>query len=178
MGTYGSIRRIPGIDLMLKICEIAENKNYKVFLLGAKPEIISLAAANIKKKFPGLNIVGLYHGYFNEEDETKVIEKIQDAHPDILFVGLDIPRQEKWIYRNIKRLSAKVVMGVGGSFDVISGKLRRAPKWIRICGLEWFFRFLQEPWRIKRIINLPVFVYRILLIRFSRKSHNRKMVIW
>ena len=88
--------------------------------------------------------------------------QIHEAAPDFLFVALNVPEQEKWIHRNLEALGIPVVMGVGGSFDVISGRMRRAPAWVRELGLEWVFRTLQEPWRLKRIVHLPVFVWKIL----------------
>jgi N-acetylglucosaminyldiphosphoundecaprenol N-acetyl-beta-D-mannosaminyltransferase len=162
----GALRRIPGIDLMLDVCDFARKNGLSVFLLGAKPEVIPETAMALKKRLPGLTVAGFYHGYFGAGEEEKVIGEINDKKPDILFVGFDIPRQEKWIHSNLTRLNVRVVMGVGGSFDVISGKLKRAPALMRAAGLEWLFRFLQEPWRIVRIKDLPVFLVKIIRIRF------------
>ncbi len=164
--TY-TLERIPGIDLMLYLCEMAEKKGWKIFLLGTKPEIIPYTVLNLKKYFPNLNIVGFCHGFFTEYEEKKIIEQIKETKPNILFVGLDISRQEKWIYKNIKNLNVNIAMGVGGSFDVISGKLRRAPIIFRKFGLEWLYRVAQEPSRIKRIKDLPVFLWRIFLLKLK-----------
>ncbi|MEW6041345.1 MAG: WecB/TagA/CpsF family glycosyltransferase [Elusimicrobiota bacterium] len=154
--------RMPGIDLMLKICDYAQEVGLSVFLLGAKPDTIPETALKLKKLFPELRIAGFYHGYFDENAEKYVFKEIKKSNPDIIFVGLNVPRQEKWIHKNLSKFSSKIVMGVGGSFDVISGKLKRAPFFMRLAGLEWLFRFLQEPWRIVRIKDLPVFFVRIL----------------
>lgn len=157
--------RIPGIDLLMDICGLAEEFGYSVFLLGSRPETIPKAAISLKEKFPDLKIAGFYHGYFNAQEEEEIIHKIASAAPDIVFVGLDIPRQEKWIFKYLPKLCTNIVMGVGGSFDVISGKLKRAPAFMRTLGLEWLFRLIQEPWRIGRILNLPVFLLRALRLK-------------
>jgi len=171
------LKRIPGIDLMLYLCRKAEKKNWKIFLLGTKPEIIPKTALNLKKFFPNINIAGFYHGYFEEKEEKEIIKKIEDIKPNIVFVGLDLPRQEKWIYTNLKKLKANIAIGVGGSFDVISGKLHRAPLFFRNAGIEWFYRFLQEPSRIKRIKDLPVFIWRIFLLKLKSLKINPKEYI-
>ena len=159
--------RIPGIDLMMDMCRLAAENKLSVFLLGAKPEVIPETAVALKNRFPGLNISGFSHGYFGEKGEKEVLKEINSKKPDMLFVGLDVPRQEKWIYNNLKNISAKIVMGVGGSFDVISGKLKRAPAFMRAAGLEWLYRVAQEPWRITRIKDLPVFLIRIIKLRLG-----------
>ncbi|MBU2567660.1 MAG: WecB/TagA/CpsF family glycosyltransferase, partial [Elusimicrobia bacterium] len=154
--------RIAGIDLMLKLCKISQEKGYRIYLLGTKPDILPEAALVLRKMFPNLNIVGFYHGYFDKQQETGIFRDIKQKSPDIVFVGLSVPRQEKWIHSNLNKFHCPVVMGVGGSFDVIAGRLHRAPEFLRRFGLEWFYRFLQEPWRIVRIKDLPVSFCRIL----------------
>ncbi len=148
------VMRIPGIDLLITLCELSKEKGYKIYLLGSKENIVEHAAGVIKKKY-GANIVGFHHGYF-KDDGNKVVEEINKLCPDIIFVGLELKNQENWIFKNLKSINAKVIMGVGGSFDVISGKLLRAPKLFMVLGLEWFFRLVQQPWRIFRILNLPL----------------------
>lgn len=156
------IKRLSGIDLMLKMLEIADKDNYKVYLLGSKADVIKTAVKNIKKRFQNLKLVGWHDGFSFTEN---IIDEINSKEPDMLFVGLGMSKQEKWIDRNLEKLNVKIAMGVGGAFDVISQKLRRAPPIFCAIGLEWLFRLLQEPWRIKRIINLPLFVLRILTKR-------------
>ena len=124
-------------------------------------ENIEKAAVNLREKYPGLKIAGTHHGYFDVITETEVIAAVRKATPDILFVGLNVPFQEKWINTNLTALGVHVVIGIGGSFDVISGKIKRAPVAMQKIGLEWFWRLLLEPWRIKRIILLPVFIAQV-----------------
>jgi len=155
------ISRITGIDLMLKLCEISQKK-YNIFLLGAKPEIIGQTVLNLKKLFPEIIIKGFYHGYFSKSEEKDIINLINRSNIDILFVGMNVPKQEEWIYNNLKNLNSKVVIGVGGSFDIISKKLKRAPLFLQNIGLEWLYRVIQQPFRIKRIKDLPKFIYYII----------------
>lgn len=158
---------ITGIDLLLKLCELAEQKGYRIYLFGAKEKVIKQTVENLRKDFPDIKIVGYHSGYFLSEAENDIVEEISNLHPDILFVGLGSPKQEKWIGQNLERLGTPVAIGVGGSFDIISGKLKRAPRWMRVLGLEWFYRVLQEPWRIKRIIHLPIFIFRVIKFKYS-----------
>lgn len=159
---------IPGIDFLLELCKISVRKKFRLYLLGGKRKIIEETAKNLKKRFTELNVVGYQHGYFPLAEEKKIVSAIKQLNPDMLFVGLGSPRQEKWIARNLEELNVPVVIGVGGSFDIISGRLSRAPHWMHILGVEWLYRFLQEPWRIKRIVNLPIFVFRVIFSRIRK----------
>jgi len=161
------IKRLSGIDAMLNLCRLSALKGYSVFLLGAKPGIANAAAEKLSILYPGIKISGTQHGYFAQAEEEIVINRIKDCKPDILFVGLEMPKQELWISGNLSKLDVPVVMGIGGSFDVISGALKRSPQWMRKLHVEWFFRFLQQPWRIKRIAELPVFVLNIFILKLS-----------
>jgi len=163
----GRIRsRVTGIDLMINICERASKKGYKVYILGAKPGVAEKAAKVLKNKFLGLNIVGIKDGYFKDEEE--VINDIKEKSPDILFVAMGSPKQEYWITRNMEKLNVPLLMGIGGSLDVISGNIKRAPKLMRNLGLEWLYRLIKEPWRYKRMAVLPVFLCKVLKERFVR----------
>ncbi|WP_240739365.1 WecB/TagA/CpsF family glycosyltransferase [Marinitoga lauensis] len=148
--------RCPGIDTMLKICEWQE---HKIFLLGSKPGISEKAKEHLEKKFPKINIVGTHHGYFENPD--KIIGKINSSGAEILFVGMGVPKQEEFIYKNMHKLNVKMAMGVGGSIDVISGKIPRAPKVFQIFGLEWLYRMLREPKRFKKLPDLMNFYFKI-----------------
>ncbi len=163
------IERTPGIDLLWRILNIAEEKGYKVYLLGSKQSVIEEAVKNIKKKLKNIIIVGYHNGYFTLKEEKHIISDINNKKTDILFVGMNATQQERWIYEHLNMFKTKLCMGVGGSFDVISGRLKRAPLWMRNLGLEWFFRFLQQPWRIKRVIRLPEFVIRVILETVYRR---------
>jgi N-acetylglucosaminyldiphosphoundecaprenol N-acetyl-beta-D-mannosaminyltransferase len=164
--------RISGIDLMQKICEKAEIEEYLIFLLGAKEGVAEKCAENLKNIYPKLKIVGTHHGYFSEDEEKDVIKKIKSQKPDVLFVAMGIPKQEKWINKNLKELNVPVCIGVGGSFDVISGRLKRAPKWMQDFGLEWLFRTIQEPKRILRIFDLPKFIFMIFKTKYIQKTRK------
>ena len=149
--------KISGIDLVYAICGSDFVKGKKIYLLGAEEGIAKKAGEILKQKYPEIEIVGAEMGIdknFSEEDNGRLIERINAKSPAIIFVALGSPKQEKWIYENLKRMSSvPLAMGVGGSFDVISGKIRRAPKIFQAHNLEWLWRLLQEPKRIRRIYN-------------------------
>ncbi|WP_024822216.1 WecB/TagA/CpsF family glycosyltransferase [Aminobacterium mobile] len=159
--------RITGIDFLCQLCRTASVEGWPVYFLGSKPGVAQKAAENLKEQYPGLVIAGVQHGYFTEKEEEKVIKSICESGTQLLFVGLGIPRQEKWIYKNMKSLGNVVAIGIGGSFDVISGSLSRAPMLIQKMGLEWLYRLIQEPWRWKRDLELFTFVWRVLLTKIG-----------
>ena len=165
---YGKLARIPGVDLMLKFCGLAALRGYSIYLLGSREFVLKKAAENIEKKFPGLRIVGMHHGYFGEGEESRILKEIRNLKPDLLFVGIGTPRGEKWIYENLEELNVPVCMGIGGSLDVISGRLRRAPRWLCQRGFEWIYRLLQEPWRIVRLPGLLCFVWKVIRQKLRR----------
>lgn len=157
------INKISGIDLMDRLCAESAVRHWRVFFLGASPGVAETTAKKLTERHQGLLVAGTHHGYFPQKTgEEAVIQRIADAKPDLLFVALPTPFQDGWIHRNLNRLGAKVVMGVGGSFDVLSGRLRRAPSWMRAAGMEWFFRLLQEPSRADRMLRLPLFAWKVL----------------
>lgn len=162
-----TVERVPGIDLIYTLCGMAAAQGRSVFLLGSRDGVARAAADCLSADIPGLAIAGTHHGYFAREDEPSVIAAVRAARPDILLVGMDVPRQEKWISEHRETLGAPVVMGVGGSFDVISGSLRRAPRWMRATGMEWLYRCAAQPWRVARIKDLPVFVARVLALKVN-----------
>jgi len=145
--------RIHGVDLVKSLCKEISKQPITVGFLGAGPNIAELTAECLKRKFPGLK-VGLISQEWSENLKNKPV--------DILFVAFGSPKQEIWISKNLEKLPAKVVVGVGGAFDFISGKVRRAPLFIRRLGLEWLFRLIIQPWRIKRQLRLIQFVYLVL----------------
>lgn len=153
-------QRVTGIDLMLRICEEAATQNKSIFLYGAKPGVAQEAKEELEKRYPNINISGIIDGY--EKDQILIQQTINSAQPDILFVAMGSPRQENWIEANRNDLYPFVYQGVGGSFDVLAGNIERAPEAFQKAGLEWFYRLLKEPSRIKRQIELPKFLYKIL----------------
>lgn len=156
--------RIPGIEFAWELLRIANEKKYKVYFLGAKEEVLNLAIAKIKENFPSLNIVGFHNGYFKDDGEVRKL--IKEASPDILFVGMGGIRQEKWIVKN-KDLNIPVNIGIGGSFDVWSGKVKRAPLWVRKLGIEWLYRAFTQPERFGRLKNIFVLSIKLLLGRIE-----------
>lgn len=158
--------RVTGIDLMNNVCKLASEKGYKIFMLGAKPGVAAKAAELLKEKYESINIVGIIDGYFKSDEE--VVQKVHEVKPDIIFVALGSPKQEYWITKNMDILNVPLLMGVGGSFDVICGNIKRAPQWMCNLGLEWFYRLIKEPWRAKRMLSLPVFLFKVVLERMKK----------
>lgn len=150
-----SSERITGIDMMIKLCGVAAKDGLKVFLLGSRPEVVERAAKNLEKTY-GQIVAGYHHGYFDGEGP---VELIKSSKADLLFVGMGVPKQEVWIGKNFEKVPAIFAMGVGGSFDVISGYKKRAPKLVQDLKLEWLYRFLQSPLQKK---NVPKDVVKLL----------------
>jgi len=142
--------RVAGIDLLHALLEWAAREGHPVYFLGATAEVLRQAVAHACARFPGLIVAGSHDGYFSTADEEAVVAGIHDSGVDLLFVGMPSPRKEYWLSGNLARLGVPFAMGVGGSFDVLAGKVRRAPKWMQKLGLEWFYRFAQEPRRLWR----------------------------
>jgi N-acetylglucosaminyldiphosphoundecaprenol N-acetyl-beta-D-mannosaminyltransferase len=142
--------RVAGIDLMEEVLELADRRAYRVYLLGARPDVAAAAAAEIRRRYPRAKIVGAQDGYFDPADESSVVERIAAAAPDIIFVALGTPEKELFQVRHRDALDAAFIMGVGGAFDVLAGRRRRAPRWAQRAGLEWAFRLAQEPRRLLR----------------------------
>ncbi|MET4560618.1 N-acetylglucosaminyldiphosphoundecaprenol N-acetyl-beta-D-mannosaminyltransferase [Lysinibacillus parviboronicapiens] len=156
----GQIReRVTGVDMMMKLCEEAAKRGKPIFLYGGKPGVADAAKAKLESLFPSIKIVGIQDGY--EKDEQKVIDRINEAQPDLLFVAMGSPKQENWINANRNQLHPTIYQGVGGSFDVLAGTVKRAPEIFQKFGLEWFYRLLKEPKRIKRQVALPLFLLEV-----------------
>jgi len=158
--------RITGIDSMEMLCSLSNEKGYKIFMYGAKEDVISKAKEKLEEKYPNIKIVGTINGY--EKDNKKIIDKINKSKADIIFVALGSPKQELWITENMDKLCVKVYQGVGGSFDVFSGNIKRAPIWVQNAGLEWFYRLLKEPKRIFRQAKLVKFLGLIIFDKEKR----------
>ncbi len=152
--------RVAGFDLLHELLQVGNLKEWKVYLLGATKEIAENAARQLQMKYSSIRIVGVQHGYFDEHEDHRIIQDIRNAQPHLLFVARSADKQEKWIAANKELLNVPVMIGVGGSFDVIAGKLKRAPFIWRQLRLEWLFRLLQEPRRYKRMFALPNFIIR------------------
>ena len=162
--------RIPGQSYFRKIIELSNEKGYSIYLLGGEPGIPEVAKENLEKIFPNVNIVGVHHGYFDENEEKEVIEEINTLQPNVLFVALGAPKQEKWIKAHKNELKVDVAAGQGGTYDYEAGKIRRAPLWVQKIGMEWFWRLCREPSRIKRQLVLPVYLFKILFSKDKTKG--------
>jgi N-acetylglucosaminyldiphosphoundecaprenol N-acetyl-beta-D-mannosaminyltransferase len=154
---YEMPERVAGVDLVTNLF----SKGYKFYFFGAAEGVAELAAQNAQKNFEA-NIVGTRNGFFNTDDEPAIIDAINNSGAEILLVGLGVPKQEKWIFNNLDKLKVPVSIGVGGTFDVLAGKVKRAPKWMQRAKLEWLFRALLQPSRAGRLIALPKFVYNVV----------------
>jgi N-acetylglucosaminyldiphosphoundecaprenol N-acetyl-beta-D-mannosaminyltransferase len=158
--------RVTGIDLALRILEEANKQGWRVFLLGSKPGVAERAVINQQKKYPNI-VFGCHHGYFTAEQQPLLIERIKNFAPDILLVGLGAPKQEYWNAANTGL--ARVRIGVGGSLDVLAGLVKRAPLFVRNLKLEWLYRLLTQPSRLKRQAILPLYVARVLQAKRRQK---------
>lgn len=164
--------RIPGIDLTSRLLDVAAQTGAGVFLLGARPGVAEEAARRLKEKHPGLVIAGTHHGYLDPGDEERVVRQINASGAALLLVAMGVPRQELWIARHRDRLAVRLLIGVGGAFDVYAGRVRRAPKWLQELGLEWAYRVLQEPRRLTRLAALPRFV--LLAVKAALSDRGRQ----
>ncbi|GAB6927568.1 WecB/TagA/CpsF family glycosyltransferase [Paenibacillus sp. JCM 10914] len=154
--------RVPGFDLLHELFKAGETYRWRFYLLGTTAEVIQEAAERLQMQYPAAIICGYRDGFFGPQDDAAVIEGIRAAAPDVLFVARGADTQEPWIAQHKEALNVPVVMGVGGTFDIISGKLKRAPKVFQKLRLEWFYRLLKEPTRYKRMLALPKFVVKVL----------------
>lgn len=164
--------RVAGIDLMQELIQLCSEKGYSIYLLGAKQEIVEKTAEVLKNKYSELKIVGFHNGYFNENEWSKISIEIGEKKPDIVFVGITSPLKEYLIEYLQSKGNKSVFMGVGGSFDVISGKLKRAPLWLQKMNLEWLFRVVQEPNRLfKRYFKGNyIFIKSIIIEKWFKKN--------
>lgn len=165
--------RVAGIDLMTNLVEKAYQNNWKIFFFGAKEEVVKAVVDKYTSLYSKDIIAGYRNGYFKKEEEAKIAKEISDSGANILFVAISSPTKENFLYQN-KKLLKKVnfIMGVGGSFDVVAGKVKRAPIWMQKSGLEWFYRFLQEPKRMwkRYLIGNSKFIWLVFKEKFSNKK--------
>lgn len=163
----GRMERVPGSELMPAICERAAQKGYGVFLFGAAPEVNQKAQEVLRVRFPGIRIMGSRDGYVKDEQMQGLIDEINTSGAQILFIALGSPRQELWMEKYLPLLNVKVCQGVGGTFDVIAGKVKRAPLVFRKLHLEWFYRLASQPRRLLRQTALPKFVLQVVQKRLG-----------
>ncbi len=153
--------RVAGYDLVQELMREAPKHDHKLFFFGSAPGVAEKAKKKAEKLYPGIDIVGVRNGFFSSSDEKEIIQMIKEARPDILLVALGVPKQEKWLARNLKDLNVPVSIGVGGTLDVMAGVMKRAPLWMQRAKLEWLFRGLMQPTRAKRLLALPRFVMKV-----------------
>lgn len=157
--------RIPGQSYFRKIIELSNEKGYSIYLLGGEPGIAEKAKENLLIKFPNVNIVGTHHGYFDEKEEKEIIKEINEIQPNVLFVALGAPKQEKWIAKHKNELKVDVATGQGGTYDYEAGKIKRAPRIVQKMGIEWLWRLCREPKRIVRQIVLPIYLIKVIFAK-------------
>ena len=162
--------RVAGVDLMQDLVALSANKGYSVYLLGAKQEVVEKTAEVLKEKHPDLNVAGIHNGYFKEGDWGSIAEGLKECKPDFIFVGITSPLKEYLIEYLQERGIKSVFMGVGGSFDVISGNIPRAPLWMQKMNLEWLFRVLQEPKRLfkRYFVGNTQFIVAVLREKYGK----------
>lgn len=154
--------RVSGVDIAYNMCRMAVEENFSIYLLGAAPGVADAAAEKLQSDFPSLRIAGIQHGYFKPEESAEIVAKIRESGAKVLLAAMGIPRQEKWIRDNLQELGVCVAMGVGGTFDVFSGKVRRAPGWMQRHGLEWAYRLIKDPSKVYKVSELPKFLGLVL----------------
>jgi len=163
--------RIAGIDLFYNLIDLSNKKGYKIFFLGAKQEVLEKMIKNIKEKFNNEIIAGYRNGYFEENEEERIVEMINDSGAEILFIGITSPKKELFIERNRDKLNVNFIMGVGGSFDVLAGHIKRAPIWVQKIGMEWLYRVYQEPRRLwKRYAVSNIKFIKIFLLELLKNK--------
>jgi N-acetylglucosaminyldiphosphoundecaprenol N-acetyl-beta-D-mannosaminyltransferase len=156
---------------MYRLLERASEKGYRVFFFGAKEEVLQRVLEVVHKQYTGVQIAGSHHGYFTAAEELAIVNKIRVAEPDILLVAFGTPKKELWVKRYLSATGVPVIHGVGGSFDVMAGVVRRAPFWMQRSGLEWFFRLLQEPRRMWRRYLITNTLFVLLVLREWLRVH-------
>ncbi|GAC1394006.1 MAG: hypothetical protein NVSMB31_13940 [Vulcanimicrobiaceae bacterium] len=171
-------QRVTGVELVDSLCAGALASGLGIYLLGGAPGIADRAATVLRERYPGLSIVGTHDGYFGSEAEAGIISEIRASGARILFVGLGSPRQELWITQHASATGCGVAIGIGGSLDVISGNVARAPKMWRTLGLEWLHRLVREPRRWRRQLALPYFVWLVALDGLRQMLSGKKSHSW
>ena len=155
--------RVTGTDLLVALAHLCAERGYRLYLLGAAPGVAEIAAERLQQLNPGLHIAGTYAGSPSVAEEDAIIERVRAAHADVLCVAYGAPAQELWIYRNLSCLPVAVAMGVGGAYDFLSGRQKRAPILMQHLSLEWLYRLYREPWRWRRMLALPRFVLTLIV---------------
>ena len=168
------LERIPGVELMEAICRESGRRGVKIFLYGAREDVNAEAAEKLKERYPDIVIAGRQDGYLQEDQFDELVARINASGADAIFLGLGSPRQEKWAMRFGEALNVGLCMGVGGSFDAITGRVKRAPLSWRRLNLEWLYRLLRQPSRFGRQRNIFVFGFKVVLLKLADVVHFRR----
>ncbi len=166
--------RRAGIDLLGDLCALAARLDVPIFLLGAKAHVVDTTAQRLIERYPGLRIAGVHHGYFKAEEEADIAQAIRASGAKLLFIGISSPKKEHFLHHHWEQLGVNLGMGVGGSFDVLSGQLPRAPRWVQRIGMEWCFRMLLEPRRLAWRYLSTNYLYAGLLLAAKIKAVTAK----
>jgi N-acetylglucosaminyldiphosphoundecaprenol N-acetyl-beta-D-mannosaminyltransferase len=166
--------RVAGVDLFQHLVELSAKKGFRPFFFGARERVVTKVVDTFKKNYPNLDVAGYRNGYFDESEELKIAETIKASKADLLFVGFSSPMKEKFLNKWMSEMQVPFCMGVGGSFDIIAGQTKRAPRWMQESGLEWLFRIMQEPRRmwIRYAKTNPLFILMVLKELFHKRTHN------
>jgi N-acetylglucosaminyldiphosphoundecaprenol N-acetyl-beta-D-mannosaminyltransferase len=171
---HGEIERVAGCDLFQELVKECAARELRPFFLGAKEESLQEMLAVFRARFPLLKVAGARNGYFDDDEEEQIIKVIRNAEPDMLFLGMTSPKKELFMYKHGQELTVPFTMGVGGSFDIVSGRLKRAPEWMQRGGLEWFYRVIQEPRRLWKRYALTNSVFIFMVFR----ALARRILAW
>lgn len=167
-------QRIPGQAYFRKILEIGEKEGWTFYFLGGEDDVPELAVSNVKKDYPNLKIVGYHEGFFKKDSEEDVIKEINSLKPNVLFVAMGAPIQEKWISKHKDKLQVDIAAGQGGTFDYEAGRIKRAPKIVQKLCIEWLWRLILQPTRIKRMVVLPIYLIKIIFTKDVTKGSYDK----
>ncbi len=158
----GISEKVSGVDLARSLCRLSGEKGFSIYFLGAAPGVAEEARQKLLEQYPDMKVAGVHHGYFKPEEEAAVVEDVKASGADVLLVAMGIPAQEKLIKRNLDKLGVKAAIGVGGTFDVFSGRIERAPVWMQRHGMEWLHRLMKNPKKISKVAMLPKFMMKVL----------------
>jgi N-acetylglucosaminyldiphosphoundecaprenol N-acetyl-beta-D-mannosaminyltransferase len=161
------VERVYGPDLMLAVCEYSQKTHWRHFFYGGAPGVAEKLTVSLRTRFPDLRVVGTYSPPFRDltcDEDKRIVDRINETHPDVVWVGISSPKQEQWMHSHLGKVDAPVLIGVGAAFDFLSGNKKQAPRWMQRSGLEWLFRLVSEPQRLwRRYIQYPLFGFLVLL---------------
>lgn len=168
--------RVAGVDLLARLLEVGSRHRLRVYFLGAKPEVLKQLVNVCHQQYSGVNIVGYQDGYFSESEHPRIISEIRNSGADFLFIGMPTPFKENWAHRYKTELNIPLILGVGGSFDVLAGFIRRAPRWMQNIGMEWFWRLMMEPGKLwkRYLVGNSTFIWLVLRESWSYNRWLRK----